>query len=274
MDAQRKRPTGRTAPPTKATVEPAPQARTVRRVARIGSRSDLRALADALGTLELDERRSCSQQVLDLLRHAIIRAQLTPGTPLSEAALARILGVSRTPVREALRALAREQLVRVYPQAATVVAPIDIDALQEGCFIRRSLECANIAELAGRITARDLAALRELLKAQRAAIDTGKPDAFFRLDEAMHRQLFDLTHRRQTWARIEEVKQHLDRVRWLLQIDPVHASRALDEHEELVALLRKGDGAGAAAAMYRHIDAVTRDVERLRDRAPAAFFAS
>lgn len=268
-DLKRKSRVVRTAPPPQADSRPKPQ-----HVARIGGRSDVAALARALGPLQLDDERSCSEQVLALLRQAIIRARLTPGTPLSEAALARLLGVSRTPVREALRALAREQLVLVYPQAATVVAPIDIEALQEGCFIRRSLECANVEELASHVTPRELAALRGLLAAQRAAIDARQPDEFFRLDEAMHQRLFELTRRRQTWARIEEVKQHLDRVRWLLQVDPAHASRALEEHTDIVTLLHDGDGPGAAAAMRRHIDAVTGDLSRLRERAPAEFFAA
>jgi DNA-binding transcriptional regulator YhcF (GntR family) len=175
-----KRKSARDGAPPQADSQPKPQ-----HVARIGGRSDVAALARALGPLQLDDERSCSEQVLALLRQAIIRARLTPGTPLSEAALARLLGVSRTPVREALRALAREQLVLVYPQAATVVAPIDIEALQEGCFIRRSLECANVEELASHVTPRELAALRGLLAAQRAAIDARQPDEFFRLDEAM-----------------------------------------------------------------------------------------
>jgi DNA-binding GntR family transcriptional regulator len=241
-------------------------------IARIGSSGDLAALVDALGPLRLNARQSCSEQVMELLHDAIVRARLAPGAPLSEAVVAKVLGVSRTPVREALRELAKDQLVRVYPQAATVVAPLNMEALHEGCFIRRSLECANIVELASTITAPGLRELSALIKAQRAALAANRPGDFFHLDEAMHEHLFDLAGRHQTWPRIRRVKQHLDRVRWLLQLDPAHAVRNLREHARIVALLRTRDGPGASAAMFDHINAVNQDVLNLRDRAPENFF--
>lgn len=241
-------------------------------IARIGSNGDLAALADALGPLQPNTGQTCSEQVLELLHDAIVRARLAPGTPLSEAAVAKVLGVSRTPAREALRELAKEQLVRVYPQAATVVAPLSMDALHEGCFIRRSLECANIMELVSRITPTGLRELSALIRSQRAALAANRPGDFFHLDEAMHRHLFDLAGHRQTWPRIQRIKQHLDRVRWLLQLDPAHAVRNLREHARIVRLLKARDGPGAAAAMFDHINAVNQDVVNLRDRAPENFF--
>jgi DNA-binding GntR family transcriptional regulator len=243
-----------------------------RHVARIGSNGDLAALAQALGPLQPNTGQSCSEQVLELLHDAIVRARLLPGTPLSEAVVARVLGVSRTPAREALRELAKEQLVRVYPQAATVVAPLSMDALREGCFIRRSLECANIMELVSRVTPTGLRELSAMIKSQRAALAANRPGDFFYLDEAMHGHLFDLAGHRQTWPRIQRIKQHLDRVRWLLQLNPAHAVRNLREHTRIVALLKARDGPGAAAAMYDHINAVNQDVLNLRDRAPENFF--
>lgn len=243
-----------------------------RRVARIGSNGDVAALAKALGPLPSNTGQSCSEQVLEVLNDAIVRARLAPGTPLSEAAVAKVLGVSRTPAREALRELARDQLVRVYPQAATVVAPLNMESLREGCFIRRSLECANILELASRIAPASLRQLSALIRAQREALAANRPGDFFRLDEDMHRHLFELAGRHQTWSRIRRVKQHLDRVRWLLQLDPAHAVRNVREHTRIIALLKAGDGPGAAAAMFAHINAVNEDVLNLRDRAPENFF--
>ena len=100
----------------------------------------------------------------------IVRGDLPPGAALSEAAIAEAVGTSRTPVREALQQLLREELVEVYPQVGTRVAPLRVALIQEGCFVRRSLECANLLDLVGTITAAQRRELRSvLLQHQRGA---------------------------------------------------------------------------------------------------------
>ncbi len=244
----------------------------VNRVSRMGGKADFTALEKALKPLSEDPRKSCSDQVLDVLRNAIICARIPPGVPLSEVAVANVLGVSRTPVREALRRLAQEDLVRVYPQAATVISPLNVHFLTQGCFIRRALECANVQELAQEISTRDLRELTRIIEGQGAAIKNGPLSDFFRLDEAMHQHLFEIADRTLAWAHIQQVKQHFDRVRWLLNRDPKHAERAYQEHLLILERLKAGDGTGAAAAMFDHISAIWHDLLQLRDSAPESFF--
>lgn len=242
------------------------------RVTRMGGKSDLAALESALRPLAEDPLRSCAEQVLEALRDAIICARIQPGAPLSEIAIANVLGVSRTPVREALRRLAQEDLVRIYPQAATVVSPLNTSFLNQGCFIRRALECANVESLAREISTRDLRELGQIIEAQEAVIRNGPLTDFFRLDEAMHQKLFEIADRKLAWSHIQQVKQHFDRVRWLLNRDPRHAERAYREHVQIFDCLKAGDEAGAAKAMFAHISAITLDMRQLRDSAPVSFF--
>lgn len=244
----------------------------VNRVSRMGGKADFTLLEKALRPLSEDPNKSCSDQVLDVLRSAIIRARVLPGMPLSEVAVATVLGVSRTPVREALRRLAQEDLVRVYPQAATVISPLNVHFLTQGCFIRRALECANVQELAQDISTRDLRELTRIIEAQGVAIKNGPLSDFFRLDEAMHQHLFEIADRTLAWSHIQQVKQHFDRVRWLLNRDPKHAERAYAEHVLILERLKSGDGTAAAAAMYDHISAISYDLLQLRETAPASFF--
>lgn len=244
------------------------------RISRMAGQADQATLENALRPLSNDPNQSCSNQVLEVLRDAIICARLLPGTPLSEVAIAKILGVSRTPVREALRQLAQEDLVRVYPQAATVVSPLNIRFMMQGCFIRRSLESANVEELAGEISTRDLRELTRLVEAQGEAIRNGPAGEFFRLDEAMHQQLFEIADRSLAWSHIQQVKQHFDRVRWLVNRDPGHAERAYQEHLLILERMKAGDGLGAAKAMFDHINAISSDLLMLRDSAPENFFES
>ena len=81
-----------------------------------------------------------------------MRGKLPPGTALSEAAISASIQVSRTPVREALAQLADEQLVQIYRQVGTIVAPVRTSLIEEGRFVRSTLECANHVQLALSIT--------------------------------------------------------------------------------------------------------------------------
>jgi len=184
-------------------------------------------LATALQSFRLDRHSSYTVQVEDALRAAIIRGRLPPGTALSEATISTTLGISRTPAREALALLADEQLVLIYPQVKTVVAPVRRSLIDEGRFVRSTLECSNHAELVRTITQEQLDSLAALISLQRKAAKTGDVEAFFKLDEEMHRSMFEFAGRAHVWTMLQGVKRHFDRVRWLL-LERVgyHARRA------------------------------------------------
>jgi DNA-binding GntR family transcriptional regulator len=231
-------------------------------------------LASALHGFRLDPQSSYAEQVEHALRDAIVRGRLLPGTNLSEAAISAALGISRTPAREALVLLADEQLVLIFPQVGTVVAPVRRSLIDEGRFVRSTLECASHAELVTKITRQQLDNLAALIRAQRKAVAAGDADAFFTLDEAMHRSMFEYAGRGHVWTMLEGVKRHFDRVRWLL-LDRVtyHARRAEQEHEAIMDRLVARDAAGLTHAVSDHINAITRHLQELQDCAPASYFA-
>src|SRR5690348_8682679 len=117
------------------------------------------------------------------LRDAIVRAELAPGRQLSENELAASLGVSRTPVREALQRLRDDRLVEIVPQLGTFVSPISGRAVADAQFIREALECAAVRAAAERITADDIEELEQNLAAQERARDRADLDAFYLLDD-------------------------------------------------------------------------------------------
>src|ERR687894_38551 len=102
------------------------------------------------------------------MRDAIVRVDLAPGQRLSENELAGQLGVSRTPVREALARLRDERLVAVVPQLGTFVTRISTGAVGDAQFVREALECAAIREAAVRAGDADVAALEEIVRRQEA----------------------------------------------------------------------------------------------------------
>ena len=232
------------------------------------------ALAVALAGFRLDPARSYTAQVHGALQQAILRGALPPGTSLSEATISSIIAVSRTPVREALAQLAEEQLVLIYRQVGTTVAPVRTSLLEEGRFVRSTLECANHVQLVHVITPDQIAEFGRIVGRQRQAVASGQIDQFSELDELMHRRLFEFAGREHVWTMLEPIKRQFDRVRWLL-LGHVsqHADRALREHEEMLTQMAARDVAGLGASVAAHINHITEHLAALRLKAPESYFA-
>ena len=101
-----------------------------------------------LAATPLDRTRQAAPQVFERLRASIVGMDLVPGTVLPRAELAAALGLSQTPVRDALMRLSEEGLVDIFPQHTTVVSRIDIAAAWQAQFLRRSLELEIVYTLA------------------------------------------------------------------------------------------------------------------------------
>lgn len=231
-------------------------------------------LGAALSDFRLDPAQSYSDQVHGLLLRAIVRGTLPPRTALSEATISKMINVSRTPVREALAQLADEQLVLIYRQVGTIVAPISVQLLEEGRFVRSTLEGANHAELAKTITPAQLAELSLIVRQQRDAVADGQIDRFSELDELMHRRLFEFAGRGHVWVMLEPIKRQFDRVRWLLLGHVAgHSDRALREHEQILAQFNARDAKGLRASVSSHVNHITDHMQALRQQAPASYFS-
>jgi DNA-binding GntR family transcriptional regulator len=231
-------------------------------------------LVEALSAFQLDFQRSYTAQVHDALQQAILQGKIPPRTALSEATISSIIHVSRTPVREALAQLAEEQLVMIYRQVGTFVAPVRLSLIEEGRFVRSTLECANHVHLALTIKPEQIAEFGRLVEQQRRAVAEGKNDQFFELDELMHRRLFEFAGRDHVWPMLEPMKRQFDRVRWLL-LGHVsgHAERALREHEQMLAQMAARDVAGLGASVAMHINHISEHLAALRQQAPETYFA-
>ena len=211
----------------------------------------------------LDRRERCSDRAHAAVRAMIVRAELPPGSRLSEAALAERLGVGRTPLREALLRLADEGLIDVYPQSGRFVAPIRVQAVSEGQFVREHLECAVIRELAVRIDDAGLAALRSTLYEQDGALSAADPERFFALDEALHAQFAELAGRAGVWRIIQQSKLELDRVRVMSLPMSEQIPRLIEQHRAVVEALAGHDPGLAEATLRLHLREVYATIERL-----------
>ena len=214
---------------------------------------------------------STRHQAYAALRRAIVAGQLPPGLRLSENELAETLGVSRTPVREALLRLREDQLVDAVPQLGTFVTPISIRAVEDAQFLREAIECAAVRLAAERAEGDDVAALRALLDRQAAARDAEDFDGWFVLDDDFHRALCDLSGRPIAWAIGQRANGHLDRIRRLSLPVPSYLSEMVDEHRAVVDAMARRDPDLAEATLRHHLRMVLSGLPRLRAEHPELF---
>lgn len=216
-------------------------------------------------------RRGAAGAAYEWLRAEVLAARLLPGQTLSENEIAARLGVSRTPVREAIIRLEGEGLLSVRPQVGTVVAPIDLDAVADGQFLREAIECRTALLAAARVRPADARELRANLREQSKAVARDDQAAFLLLDDRMHRHIVAMAGRPRVWEKVEEVKAHLDRVRVLSLEDRSWLATIFAQHEAIVSRILDGDGEGAAAAMEQHVRAVFASIDAIARERPEYF---
>ena len=197
------------------------------------------------------------------LHRDIITGRLRPGASLSETKVAERYGISRTPVREVFRRLADEGFLRVVPQVATFVAPINLAEVTDSQFIRETLECRAVSLCAQRATEPNVRALRREIRTQEQAIAADNRTRFFASDEAMHRISMTIAGYPAVWDLIGSAKAQLDRVRHLSLEQHDWLSMIFRQHQSIVDRIGAHDAAGAEAAMREHLRTVFAAVERI-----------
>ncbi|MGY1822191.1 GntR family transcriptional regulator [Geodermatophilus sp. SYSU D00079] len=210
-----------------------------------------------------------AERALDTLREVILRGELPAGARLGEVELAERLGVSRTPVREALSRLAAEGLVQLVPNRGARVATWTVDEL-EGVFELRALLEPQLTALAvPQATAADAEELEEVAHEMQRIGAPGPQqdlDALVPLNRTFHDRLVALAGHPALAAALAGVVHPPIVVRNFHAYDEASLRRSLAHHVEIVAALRAGDAEWARAVMTAHI----RNARAVMVRAAAA----
>ena len=211
---------------------------------------------------EAADARSLSDQAYYTLRELIVTLELPPGSLVSEPELMKQLGVGRTPVREALRALARERLVDVYPRRGMFVSGVDVRDLAGLSEVRLTLESHAAHIAAERASDADRAQIELLLREVGEVRDVPGERALIDLDQRVHRHVYRCTHNAFLEETLNEYYVLTLRI-WFLALDRVaRLDDAVQEHRELLEAIRDGDANRAEEAMRRHVtgfeDAIRR----------------
>ena len=202
---------------------------------------------------EAADARSLSDQAYYRIRELIVTLELPPGSPVSERELMERLALGRTPIREALQALARERLVEVYPRRGMFVSRVDVRDLAGLSEVRLTLEPRAARLAAERATDADRATIAVLLKELDHVRDQPDERALIDLDHRIHRHIYECTHNPFLAATLNEYYVLTLRI-WFLALDRVvRLEDAVREHRELLLSIRAGDAERAEEAMRRHV---------------------
>lgn len=214
---------------------------------------------------------SLSQRVYLSLRQAILALDYAPGALLRKGDICAALGVSRSPVSEAVTRLSGEGLVTVQPQSGTFVARFSMVEIRESAFLREALELAAVEFLAPRITGEEIVLLRRNLRVQEALVADGDWPGFYEKDAEMHALLMSFTGFPRLAHMAETVWVQVARARRLVMPEPGRVAETLAEHRAIAEALEAHDAEAARAATRHHLRQLITYLEPLETRRPDLF---
>jgi len=206
------------------------------------------------GTVAPIARRTLHDEVATRLRDMIIEGRLPPGQRVNEVALGQLLGVSRTPLREAIKTLASEGLMEIVPARGAVVRTLTLKDLADSLTVLKALE-----QIAGRTicTSAPDSALAELAAIHAAMMDryAGRDRlAYFKLNQEFHSALARLSGNPVLAGIHGQLQARMRRVRFIGHEGPEKWAAAVSEHEAMAAALARRDADALAAVIGRHLD--------------------
>jgi DNA-binding GntR family transcriptional regulator len=189
----------------------------------------------------------------ECIRTEILRRRYSPGTVLTETALAAKLGMSKTPVRHALRALHQEGLLELGPRRQMVVCRIALAQHQELLEVREALEQVALLHACRNLSDDDLDHLRTLLRRQWRAAEADREDEFVALDEELHITLAERAGLQLVPRVLRQLRGFVRLLHLNVQREPGYLRRVHAEHVELVDAVERRDTALAIALLRAHL---------------------
>jgi DNA-binding GntR family transcriptional regulator len=201
---------------------------------------------------------SLADKAYHAIRGLIVSLELAPGTVIDERSLIERLEIGRTPVREALRRLAHERLVEVYPRRGMFVTGVDVRELARLSEVRVMLEPEAARLAAERATEADRAELTALIE----ELDAGGSE-LMGLDERIHRAVYRAAHNDLLEATLEQYYVLALRI-WSIALDRAHElEEAVEAHRALLEAINDGDGERAAETMRAHVQDFEQAMHRV-----------
>ncbi|MDD3958990.1 MAG: GntR family transcriptional regulator, partial [Oscillospiraceae bacterium] len=208
-------------------------------------------------------KETAREYALRVLKENIISLELAPGSMVSENELSSELGLSRTPVREALIDLSKTQIVDVLPQRGSRISLIDYNYVEESRFLRSVLESAVVELICESEIPMDLTNLEHNLKLQQFYLENEGLDKLLQLDNEFHREMFRLANKMQTYHLMDSMTAHFDRVR-TMSLSAIKDIKIVGDHAALLQALRDRSAADAKVVIAKHLSRYKIDEQAIR----------
>lgn len=203
-----------------------------------------------------------TQQVYELLRHAIVTLALSPGDPINEKLICEQLGISRTPLREALLQLSSENLITVVPHSGTFVSRIDLQNVFDGHLVREALEIKASRLAALKMNTEIERQLEFNLHQQKYLAQDQNYSGFYKIDEEFHQIICELGSSKRVWRIVYGAKAQLDQVMQLAPVDS-RMDRWLQEHLEIIEALKSRNPDRCEQSMKVHLSRVFNAIRQV-----------
>lgn len=202
---------------------------------------------------QLNKADSQSDMAYQTLKEKIVTLALPPASLLNESDLMAELGLGRTPIREALRQLAFENLVVILPRRGTIVADVNVSDLQKIFEIRLDLEVCAARLAAQRATPTQIGAMDLLFQEATQIIEEGDHIKLIQLDHQAHSLIAQASQNEFLEVMLERLYTHVLRL-WYISLHEVdNLSQAVAEHRDLVAAIKRRDVVATEQLMRNHI---------------------
>ncbi len=197
------------------------------------------------------------------LRHRIITKQLKPGQRLPEVNIAVQMGVSRTPVREALRRLASEGLVLIIPNSGARLASPTRREMEDTYAVREQLECISVAIAATRISERNLRRLEDAILEEEKAFEEKNLELYLEVNENFHRIIADASGNRVLAEFVENILARTNA--YVVFYDPFYDivdNPSISQHKAIAQALKERDREKAVELMREHLKLSLYDLNK------------
>ena len=213
-------------------------------------------------SLKMDEYLPLRDVVFNTLRNAILTGELSPGERLLEIKLADKLGVSRTPIREAIRKLELEGLVVNTPRKGAEVANISAEDLRDVLEVRRSLEVLAIRLACDKMTEETLELLHENIDAFKHSINAKATSDIASVDVSFHDIIYKSTGNNRLIQILNNISEQMYRYRFEYIKNKEAWNRLVEEHMNIYEAIKNRDKDLAVKSILLHIDNQERDIRK------------
>jgi DNA-binding GntR family transcriptional regulator len=208
-------------------------------------------------------RAPATAEAYQLLKEQIVTLHLLPGQLLLVQQLSRSLGISRTPVREAIVRLTQDGLVEPAQGHKFRVAPITPQSLADLYEARLALESLAVAQVACGCPKEELAGLEEIILQMEQALADGDNQRFFDADNSFHQHILELHGNQLMLDFLQRIKDLQQRIRYFSATSFTRMGDSISEHRAILRALSQHDEAGAREAVCTHLDNVRRELGEL-----------